>query len=196
MPHSTDSLAVSEAQKYRSIYGDASYKSFDHSVTFAKSFLDRVKAREGEFVLDLGCGPGYATKLFLDRGFRVMGVDIASNSLLDEHQGLFPVLVCALWAVPVQIDADWGFCADVMEHIPTERVGEVLAFIRRSVRKSVFFNISVREDGYGKVIGQTLHMTVRPEEWWLEQLQVHWGTAAQVAGQRGDYACFLVSPDA
>ena len=41
-----------------------------------------------------------------------------------------PLLVANLWDIPIEMSADWGFCCDVMEHIPTERVDRVLGVIR------------------------------------------------------------------
>jgi hypothetical protein len=43
----------------------------------------------------------------------------------------------------------------------------------------VFFNISTVDDVMGATIGETLHLTVKPIEWWVEQFKevgavVHW----------------------
>ena len=59
-----------------------------------------------------------------------------------------------------------------MEHIPTHYVDDVLAGIARSV-KAAFFAISLQRDVAGRLIGETLHMTVMPADWWKQKLEQH-----------------------
>jgi hypothetical protein len=59
-----------------------------------------------------------------------------------------------------------------MEHIPEDKVDEVLANIRRTV-SACYFNIATRQDNFGKYIGDTLHLTVKSAEWWVRQVQKH-----------------------
>jgi hypothetical protein len=69
-------------------------------------------------------------------------------------------------------------CTDVMEHIPTKDVDQVLLNIM-SAAQHVFFQISTEQDSCGKMIGEELHLTVKPPEWWLAKFndfkcQVHY----------------------
>jgi hypothetical protein len=58
-----------------------------------------------------------------------------------------------------------------MEHIPTERVGAVLANLRKCTRRLAFLSIAVIKDAFGpQLIGEALHLTVQKPEWWLARL--------------------------
>ena len=71
-------------------------------------------------------------------------------------------------------DKHWayGYCCDVMEHIPPEKVDKVLANIMAHCGKT-FFSISFQEDHFGRKVGHPLHLTVRPFEWWRDKLAEH-----------------------
>ncbi len=71
-----------------------------------------------------------------------MGLDIASNAL-DEHVAAhYPLIRACLWNLPDAICADYGYCVDVMEHIPKERVEHVLYQIKSATRVGCFFKMS------------------------------------------------------
>ena len=71
---------------------------------------------------------------------------------------------------PIPIAAEYGFCTDVMEHIPPDKVGVVLDNILKAAQR-VWFSIALFEDACGKLIGETLHLSVHPFEWWKEQFE-------------------------
>jgi hypothetical protein len=54
----------------------------------------------------------------------------------------------------------------MMEHIPTDRVNYVIRKIMTCTEEA-FFQISTVPDVMGALIGQELHLTVKPFEWWL-----------------------------
>ena len=66
--------------------------------------------------------------------------------------------------------APFGFCTDVMEHIPTEDVGLVVGNIMEACDE-VFFQISTQPDVFGKMIGQSLHHTVQNHRWWSRRFK-------------------------
>ena len=55
-----------------------------------------------------------------------------------------PFVNACLWDFCLK--ADIGFCVDVMEHIPPEKVGDVLDRIKDAVGR-VFFQINYGKDG-------------------------------------------------
>jgi len=57
-----------------------------------------------------------------------------------------------------------------MEHIPEKDVDKVLRNITKSAEK-VFFNISLLHDSCGKLIGEDLHLTVKPAGWWIQKFR-------------------------
>ncbi len=56
-----------------------------------------------------------------------------------------------------------------MEHIPPEYTMLCLDRIIKNCQIS-WLNIALVEDGMGEAIGETLHLTVRPFDWWLTRL--------------------------
>jgi hypothetical protein len=78
----------------------------------------------------------------------------------------------------VPVKAEYGFCTDVMEHIPPDNVDKVLDNCLMACQH-VFFQISTVDDVCGALIGHPLHLTVKPYAWWLKKFQerdcvIHW----------------------
>ena len=95
---------------------------------------------------------------------------------------------------PIPMEADYGICTDVMEHIPTEDVFRVITNIMESAHK-VFFQISTIDDSMGELIEQPLHLTVKPHSWW-ENLFCARGYKVDWEAELDNSALFYVSnPD-
>jgi len=139
--------------------------------------LAHVRTAEGYMprgcsVIDFGTGTGDAALAFLSRGFDAWAVDISKEGLRHDLGKKF--LQGPLWALPDGLPAaDWGFCCDVMEHIPPNKVEESLRQMAGRVA-NCFFAISGVPDSWGKKIGETLHLTVKPADWWAGSLSKHW----------------------
>jgi hypothetical protein len=86
---------------------------------------------------------------------------------------------------PITQSATYGFCTDVLEHIPTEDVDKVLDNCLAAC-KHVFFQISTVDDVMGGMIGHPLHLTVKPYEWWLKKFTernciIHWSQEDKIS---------------
>ena len=180
-----DAASVLERRKYEQMWTFAEYRD-DHATAHAGLAFDALGVRRGESLIDFGAGAGYGSRWFVAAGVRTLAVDIAANALAPEIAGRVPILLVSLWDLPVDISAEWGFCCDVMEHIPTERVDDVLRNVRRSTRRDTFFSISLRPDGCGRLIGDSLHLTVRQLDWWRERLLAHWTDIRVLQHQAGE----------
>jgi 2-polyprenyl-3-methyl-5-hydroxy-6-metoxy-1,4-benzoquinol methylase len=182
---SMTSVSVEERQKYERMWEFEQYRG-DHVTAYAREAIARMGMRRGDSVIDFGAGAGYASVHLQEAGLRVLAIEIARNALASDIAARVPYLIGSLWEMPVDVVADWGFCCDVMEHIPTAHVDEVLAFIARSVRRSSFMSISLRADGCGRLIGQPLHLTVQPADWWIRTLSKHWKACDVLPEERTD----------
>jgi len=60
-----------------------------------------------------------------------------------------------------------------------------------STREGAAFLISTRPDRGGKKIGQILHMTVRPPEWWVKEFGKFFQDVTLLRVVKGEY-CLLV----
>jgi hypothetical protein len=130
--------------------------------------------RDGTYtLLDIGCGTGLAGLELQRRGLNVGYLDIT-------EAGLDPQVDRA-WFIEAPLWGDWplrnrhgwdyGFCCDVMEHIPTEFT---MLCIERMIAgcRQVWVQLSNRPDNFGRLIGEPLHLTVRPFQWWLVRLNI------------------------
>ena len=122
--------------------------------------------------MTLGCGSGKAGAEFAKLGLDVTLLDITDAGLHPEMEARFiqAPLWSHAWRKYRANGWDYGYCCDVMEHIPTEYVMLTLDRIVSSCRTS-WFSIALRPDVFGATIGQPLHLTVRDFEWWRDHLK-------------------------
>jgi 2-polyprenyl-3-methyl-5-hydroxy-6-metoxy-1,4-benzoquinol methylase len=126
---------------------------------------------KGAMVMDFGCGNGTSLDWLKSAGYAPTGVDIARNA--TKHPDCIVGDLRDDLYLPL---TDYGICIDVMEHIPTTDVGKVLAQIARTVRRSVLFVIARDRDKDGAVVGQELHLTRRPKEFWDAEILAHFAS--------------------
>lgn len=163
-------LEQQEREKYLKCWNLDKYRDYSPGEHLVERAVTDLGMTSFETVIDFGCGTGRPAKKFQDLEFQVLGVDFAPNCLETD----VPFIDACLWELP-EIAADWGFCTDVMEHIPTEMVPKVLEEIWASTKKGAFFQIALTKDSFGDRIGERLHLTVKPTDWWIDRLSSHWG---------------------
>jgi len=174
-----------EATKYGKMWEKPEYRKVAPGEIFAKTFLDIASPQEGSEIIDFGCGTGRgALMLALLGKMKVTMVDFVRNSLDPEIQQALTTQAHALKFLkadlekPIPVIAQYGFCTDVMEHIPGMKVDIVLDNILLSAQH-IFFSISTVDDSCGELIGEDLHLTVQSYGWWLQKFSlrecvVHW----------------------
>lgn len=166
---------LSEAEKYTRMWMQPDYRIFSP----AESLVDSIAAwlpADPANVLDLGCGTARAALALTQRGHHVTCVDFAENARDKEAAGL-PFLQWDL-SRPIPLRAPYGYCCDVMEHIPPEQVDDVLRNIADACG-SVFFRIEFEHDAFGeRVLGTPLHLSVHNADWWMQALQTHFKAVA------------------
>ena len=174
-----------EQSKYAKVWEHAKYRESSPGEQWAELFLHQAKPPRDSDAIDFGCGTGRgALMLALFGAMRVKMLDFAPNCLDPEVSQACTTQAERLsfgiqdLTRPIAHHAAYGYCCDVMEHIPPEDVHKVLTNILSSAQH-VFFGISTVPDNLGVLIGETLHLTVQPMAWWIEQLQalgaaVHW----------------------
>lgn len=157
-----------EQAKYEKIWKFPQYRKHAPGEFLVPEAVNKMGMEQGASVIDFGCGTGRAAQYFHNLGFYVIGVDFASNCLdPDTH---FRFEQKCLWE-PMNLNADYGFCTDVMEHIPPAFVDRTLDEIAKSVNKACYFQIATSRDGMGRLIGERLHLTVEQPQWWYNKLQ-------------------------
>lgn len=176
-----------ERDKYERMAATPGYKGKSVGVRHVADAIGHLDIPRGADVVDLGCGTGLAMDAFLAKDIYCDGVDITPARLecrcVPERAEF---IEGPLWAID-RTDGwwDYGFCADVMEHIPPEKVDDVLAEIKRVTLFGVYFAIATRPDKCGRAIGETLHLTVRDADWWRSTLESVWDEVREVRRCRG-----------
>jgi hypothetical protein len=158
----TKATNLSEQEKYQLMWAYDSYRECSPGELQAGFFLNTFKP-EG-MILDFGCGTGRAGVIF-SKTNPVLLIDFADNCR-DEEAQVLPFLKWDLMQ-PIPANTEYGYCTDVMEHIPTDDVGTVIDNIMNASEK-VFFQISTVDDTFSNAldIDAHLHLTVKAHDWW------------------------------
>lgn len=162
------SVLASEREKYQSVWEFPAYAAHSPGVAAIDRFLSLTEAKAPASVLDLGCGAGAASVELSRRGFDVSLVDMV-DVRSEDAKALRWFTEQPLWTEPRYHSADFGFCVDVLEHIPTEFVLLAIEHMRRSVGK-LYLEVCMVPDQFGVLVGEPLHQTVKPFTWWRDRL--------------------------
>lgn len=164
-------IVDTERGKYEDMWGVDAYAVHSPGEMFLPLFLDMVGSSRTS-VIDAGCGSGKGALALQSAGFNVRCCDLTDAGLVPEAR-IFPFDTVCLWdnlALKIGF-ADWVYCCDVLEHIPTEFTMLVIARLLGIARKGVFLSISFTPDVMGTWIGTPLHQTVQPFVWWRDNLR-------------------------
>ncbi len=184
-PRVTIAPSNPEQAKYQKMWDHPEYREVAPGEQAAQIFLKVARLPRDAEVLDFGCGTGRgAFVMALLGGARVHMLDFADNCLDPEVRQSLTTQNSRIkfdfqdLTKSIRFHAKYGFCTDVMEHIPPADVKNVLRNILASAQH-VFFQISCVDDKMGALIGEPLHLTVQPPTWWHQQLTelgavIHW----------------------
>lgn len=189
---------ISEKAKYEQVWEHEEYRTVAPGEDAAFLFKRVVSPQKNESLIDFGCGTGRGgVALAALCKLNVTLLDFAGNCLdKDSREYLqeFPHKIKFVehdLTQPTELRAMYGYCTDVMEHIPPEQVDAVLNTILSSARK-VFFQIACVEDQLGKLIGQPLHLSIHDHKWWRQKLE-DMGCIVRWEHDFGSHCCFYVS---
>jgi SAM-dependent methyltransferase len=175
--------AAQERDKYAEIWSLPQYREANSpGVHHAENFLKVLKPVKNSWIVDIGCGSGNAGLLFQERGYRVSYLDITDAGLdpaVPRKDFTQSPIWNDWWLTDPEYRVDYGYCCDVLEHIPLVYSMLACASIIRQCRIS-WLTICNLPDEFGKLIGEPLHLTVQPFKWWL----VHLATLGTVLDAR------------
>jgi SAM-dependent methyltransferase len=157
-------IPMAEPDKYTAMWAHDSYRNVSPGELVAQTFIEICKP--SGLVADLGCGTGRGAIEIAKAGCEVVLVDFTENSR-DPEAKSFNFLKADL-SKPIPLRADYGYCCDVMEHIPPEQVDTVIRNVM-AVAPKAFFQISTVPDQMGVLIGEKLHLSVHPLRWWIDR---------------------------
>jgi SAM-dependent methyltransferase len=166
------------------------YRNFSPGETLVYHFWDAAtnilgsEPYETQTLVDYGCGTGRASLTLARQGLKVTAVDFADNCL-DPHvktaiEGDFSDKLKfevrdLTKPLPDDFKSQYGYCCDVLEHIPEEDIDAVLMNVLGH-SKHCWFQISCIEDHFGghpHIKGDNeelhLHLTVWDYNKWLKK---------------------------
>lgn len=162
-----------ERAKYTQVWARPEYRVQNHGLKLWETRPDVFPAGAHR-LLDIGTGTGRLMGRWLDEGLDGWGLDIvdALDPTIRERYG-HRLIVSSLWELKRVVPPfDVGVAADMLEHLPTEQVYASLKALSRSCRVVV-----AQTAEFPSVWGsQTLHLTIRGESWWREQMETIGGT--------------------
>lgn len=97
--------------------------SNQYSLSFqARVFnLQPFLPRQGE-VLDIGCGEGYLSRILIENGCRVTGIDYSPEAIEKAARLPGRFLVRDIYDFRPKKKFDWVVCSEVLEHLPDDRL--------------------------------------------------------------------------
>jgi SAM-dependent methyltransferase len=159
---------VLEQEKYQAVWAHPAYRAESPGERSVEIFLRWAEPKKGQTLRDLGCGTGRGGQALSDYGLDVTLYDFTTNSV---DPGINLPFVQHDLNKPIEGRiADFAYCCDVMEHLPTDEVERVLENVVKSAFR-VYLQICCVDDHLGALIGEPLHLTVKPAAWWREKLE-------------------------
>jgi hypothetical protein len=159
------------------------YHKMSPGELYVDAFFNILKPKSGERVLDVGAGAGAGSKALKQRGLSVQAFDLTDAAW--KHDDI-KLMTGSVWRDLPHVSPPYNYCycCDVMEHIPTEFTAlSVSEMLRVGVLS--FLCISFQEEFYGRYIQQSLHLTIKPFEWWRDMLR-EVGTVHEARDLMGD----------
>ncbi|MGJ8653981.1 MAG: methyltransferase domain-containing protein [Opitutaceae bacterium] len=141
-------------QHYKEIHQTSSFGAT--ASNFALQIRLCMQELQPNTVLEYGCGKSNLIEICSNDSLKWDRYDPAMPDFSERPEGQYDLIVNT----------------DVMEHIPTSDVDDVLEDIRRSGDK-VFFNISTRLAGKVLPDGTNAHCTVQNADAWLTAINKH-----------------------
>ncbi len=187
-----------EQQKYLKVWNVPAYRVVSPGEECVNMFLEAMREMEPETeghqtLIDFGCGTGRAA-MKLDKMFDVTPMDFAWNCLDEEVKEHFgDRFVEHDITKKTALRANWGYCTDVMEHLPPEQLDDTLDTILEAC-DNVFFQIATVEDHFGNHpdINDHLHLSVHSYNEWLKKFADR-GVIVHRSKELKQHVIFMVS---
>lgn len=196
----------SEQQKYLKCWNVPDYRKVSPGAKCVDMFLEVLDSinpnGEKQTLFDLGCGTGRGGyKLWQTGKFDVTLMDFAWNCLDADIkariEGTNKVEGLSFFehdlTKKTHHRAEWGYCCDVLEHLPTDQIDAALESMFETC-DNLFLQIATIPDYFGGHPGikEQLHLTVWNYERWLKKFAEH-GVVVHRSMESKHHVIFCVS---
>ena len=166
----TKPLTNIERARYETIWAVPEYNQISPGEGNVSLFGQIVNPRAGETLIDFGCGKGLGGQ----RLRQEYGLDVTYLDLVKVGNCPEPHIQQSLWE-PIQPNSlgtkrwNYGYCSDVMEHIPKEFT-MLAAKNMLDVCDYVFFVPAFYQETHGpRYMNEPLHLTIECFVWWRDR---------------------------
>lgn len=182
-----------ESEKYKRERDSRGYGRGNHGAPM----IGYLRSKNPESILDVGCGFGNFCNEVSEFIPKVYGADIASvktGNVIDNAKIEF-IDSDALNVDLPDKSVDYVVSFDCLEHCLEDDIDGIMKNFARIAKKGFVFSIAYRQAGERSNHGEFLHMTVKPESWWLSIIEkyaklVH--KEGSYYGEGSKYLCFEV----
>lgn len=166
---------VKELEKYIDVYNRGStstpkiygHKNWGEGIY---SYLEKLNINS---ILDIGCGKGVFVNDMVSKFNikEVHGSDIASVSTGKYiKNNKINWIDCMAHDIPLKNNSvEYIVSFDCLEHCLPEDISSIVNEFYRVCSKGLLLKIAYRQAKERSFNGEVLHMTVQPENWWIEQ---------------------------
>lgn len=169
----SDPLTASERDKYWRMWNVSSYHRASPGQRQLPAIEPELRSRGVNSIVEIGCGTGRLGLGLHLYGYSVHMIDIVENALDADIRkrlcGRFKFSVGCAWELE-GLEADATVSCDVLEHLPPDRIDQTLDVLK-GIAPHGFHGIALHPDVCGRAIGETLHLTVQPAEWWEQKFE-------------------------
>ena len=98
-------------------------------------------------ILDLGCGPGRDSKIFVKKGYRVIGIDLSEKMIDLARKRVSNAEFKIMDIMDLKFEDNFfdGIWANAFVHISRKEMGKVLVGCKRVLKKNGIFYLSVKQ---------------------------------------------------
>lgn len=165
--------AEQERKKYNEVWQHPNYGKCSPGLDSVVRFFNVVDPLPGSSIVDLGAGSCLAGLEMAKQGMDVWYTDLTDIAVPPEvdRQRFIQAPLWGNWRPKRYGPWEYGFCCDVLEHIPPEFTMLCVDKILTNCRVA-WLQICLVPDNFGKDFGEPLHLTVQPFRWWLTRLSM------------------------
>lgn len=163
-----------EKDKYTKLWKKfPQYRKVSPGENIAEYYLHKVNPPKGSKIIDFGCGTGRGGLKLYQAGMDVVLTDFVPKCLdkkvrkaINKSNGSNSIRFVEhdLNSRSKEL-AIYGYCCDVLEHIPEAQIDIVIQNLTEATQ-NCFFMIHTQEDKCGELIGDTLHVNQQEYKYW------------------------------